>query len=216
MYNEAGCGEPALPSLTQRVVLDLVRRSGRDERGLLWALLKLHKAEEGARMVKGEGDFPEAAVAVDGGRESRRPETGRQLGADLKFVGEIQPRGETDDGLAVGQADGKRGRGQGAKGNGEVGAILEQGVPVHRPKGHLIVAGAIHGEGSAMDMTIAPQRHGKSRSISGGLGPSTRAAPGGGGGPDIPEGKRATRRPGDGHQLDFGITAFRRIESRRQ
>jgi surface-anchored protein len=48
---------------------------------------------------EGKGDFPQVAVAVDGGGEGRRPETGRQLGADLKFVGEIRPRGETDLGL---------------------------------------------------------------------------------------------------------------------
>ena len=50
--------------LKQRVFLDPVKR-GRDGRGLSSALLKFHEAEEGAGVGKGQGDFLEAAVAVD-------------------------------------------------------------------------------------------------------------------------------------------------------
>ena len=75
-------------------------------------------------MGKGQGDFLEAAVTVDRGGKGRRPEAGRQLGADLQFVGEIEPRGETDDGLTLMEPDGERRRLDCAKSDGVVGAYF--------------------------------------------------------------------------------------------
>ena len=49
------------------------------------------------------------------------------MGADLKVVGEIEPRGETDHGLTLLETNGKRGWPECLKGQGEEGAGLKVG-----------------------------------------------------------------------------------------
>lgn len=164
-------------------------------------------------MGEGVNGLYNSSVAVDGDSGDKIPSSGKKIGASLEIIAQARSGGETDGGVAVAQADGKRRRNQGSKGDDEVGAVLELSIPVRSPEGDLIFAGAVDGEDPAMNVAVSAKVYGKGRAVTGTLMPANRTAPGGPGGVAFPKSECAAGGSGDGNQFHQGIASAGSIQN---